>query len=183
MSTPKWVIALLLSALMLALAGSSTGAQIDNTNGSYLDPDLGFLVTWNPDAMQAVSVANGGIILVHGGQQLMASPDRHATARECVGAQAQIDMFDAPLQFSHPLELDPVPHIDGLTERYMASYAWPDGIVHYAWFGCVSSGEGFLLLRLLSRDKDWATAVRVFQPVLDGITLPLVATPAASPSI
>ena len=74
--------------------------------------------------------------------------------------------------------------VPGLAAQYTAKYAWPDGFVHYAWFGCVPvdgpGGTGFLSLRLLSRDRNWARAVAVYNPILAAATVPgATGTPAA----
>jgi hypothetical protein len=184
-------LAIVLAMLIPLISGlPSVSAQMDNTNGTYLDPQLGFLVTWDPTDTQAITVVGGGIILVHGGQQLLTGPDRHKTAKECVAAKVKTDLLDTPLLFRRPITVNPEPEIDGLGARYSAAYAWSDGFIHYAWFGCVpittSDQSGFLMLRLLARDEDWGKAVGIFNPILAQIALPgaetHIGTPIGSPA-
>ena len=170
--------------LLFAILPASVLAKPTNNTGAFTDPTLHFSVTWDPEEFALATVATGGILLSRDAMVLMIGPDTNPSAEDCVANRVQIDMIDAPLLFAIQGQLDPKPAPSGVTDDYAAIYAWPDGIRHYAWIGCIPlESGGNIVLRLLARTEDWETAVTTFEPVLETITLPEnTATPGASPA-
>lgn len=166
--------------LMLILAALPTQAHAA-PNASYSDPDLPLSVTWNPDQFAMATVATGGILLSREAMVLMIGPDTHTTAQGCVDHRVQIDMIDTPLLYVRMGQIDPTPEPAGLAAEQAAAYAWPDGIAHFGWFGCIPIGEHQnIILRLLASTTNWERAVNTFAPVLD--EMDYAPLPAATPS-
>jgi hypothetical protein len=180
----RTLVALLASLLAgVALLHTAAADPAENA-GTFTDPILHFSIEWDPEAFSLATVATGGILLAQDAMVLFIGPDLHRTAKACVDHRVQIDMIDAPLLYAVKGKLEVTPEVDGLTEEYASLYAWPDGIRHYAWIGCVPlTGGGNIVLRLLARTQDWTVAVATYDPVLATITLPDdLATPDASPT-
>jgi len=170
--------------LGVILALISCGSDVSAEDGTYIDPQLGFRLDWDPAAFFQASVYGGGLMLVHGRQQLLAAPDAHNSAAECVLANLKGTLLDAPLSYARAFAVDPEPMAANIGARFSVIYAWPDGLDRYAWFACVpitsDLGSGFMALQLWARAAEWTIATTAFQPILDTIVIPnSVTTPVA----
>jgi hypothetical protein len=174
----------LIGFVAMSLCVPALARAIDNT-GEYKDDGGQFTVRWDPRQFAVASVATGGILLSRDAAVLFIGPDDHENSDDCVDARVQIDMLEAPLLFAYAYDLPAEPEVSGIGASQSAVYAWPDGIVHFAWFGCIANVPGSnVVLRLLARTENWGHAVSIFQPVLDTLTITGTdGTPVASPAV
>ncbi|HQY30366.1 MAG TPA: hypothetical protein PK691_03725 [Thermomicrobiales bacterium] len=179
----RWLLAtsLVLVSLSVFLSPVSTSWAIANT-GSYVDANVDFAVTWDPEQFALASVAGGGILLSNKSGVLFIGPDRHETAEKCVAARIRIDLVDAPLLFAYHYDPGIAPEPQTVTVSLATLYAWGDGVPHIGWFGCIPiRSGGFVVLRLQARTHTWTAAVTTFTPILEKIR-DTSRDPASTPS-
>ncbi|HRA48178.1 MAG TPA: hypothetical protein PK819_08930 [Thermomicrobiales bacterium] len=151
------------------------------TDGTFIDPVSGFVVTWDAKAFRAEMLTEaGGILISNDNGSLIVAVGHGASAAECLEYQITGASTDPNQQSFTETTLADAPIVESMESSGSVTLTDANGETKNIWFGCVPAfgprGEarGFVLIIVAAPVATWEVAVRELQPVIDGIQVPAV---------